>query len=141
VLLPIPSSDSYNYLFQICIISYRTDFLTGHDGSYVLSGAPITGLLAAAPQQKLAVWHYEPTAYIIVNFLPSSIFKLDFDNADRHVMSRMYRIMKRERIWLGAPFDSSFDVKGDRKLFELGPLVWQNNKLSDCANYIPGSAV
>jgi len=65
------------------------------------------------------VWYFEPTAHSILTFLPSSILKLDFDNADRHVMSRTYRIMKKEGIWLRAPFDSGFEMKGDRKIFEL----------------------
>jgi len=141
VLLPTPSSDSYIYFFQLYIISYRTDFLTGHDGTYDLSGAPVTGLLAAAPQHMWAVRHYEPTAHNLFTFLPSTIFKLDFDNADRHVMSRTFRIMKKEGIWLRDPFDFGFNMKGVRKLFELGMLLRQDIKLCDCANYIPGSAV
>ena len=88
-----------------------------------------------------AVRHYEPTAHNLFTFLPSTIFKLDFDNADRHVMSRTFRIMKKEGIWLRDPFDFGFNMKGVRKLFELGMLLWQNIQLCDCANYIPGSAV
>ena len=85
-----------------------TDFLTGHDGSYDLSSVLISGLLAAAPLQKCTVWHYERTARSLITFPPSPIFKVDLDNADRHVMSRSYRIMKKGghlvtyflRLWL-----------------------------------------
>jgi hypothetical protein len=54
------------------------------------------------------MWHYKPTIYSLVTFLPSPIFKSDLDNADRSVMSRTYSIMKREIIWLRASFDFGF---------------------------------
>jgi hypothetical protein len=49
--------------------------------------------------------------------------------------------MKKEGIWLRVSLDFGFHKKGVRKLFELGMLLWQNNKLCDCANYVPGSEV
>ena len=129
MLLPIAISNSSVYSSQVRFISYHTNSLTGHDGSYDLVGANVCCV------------HHEPVFHNLFAFFPSPILKLYIDNADCHFMSRSYTIIKREGIWLSAAFDFGFNTKGVRKLFKLGLLFWQNNKLRDYVNYIPSSAV